>query len=242
MEAAEIALCEASPSTMARARQASSGQWVPSIRASCGATLRASTARRMARSEARKMLMASISSTLANATAQATARSRMRPASSSRRSAVSTFESARPFPRRAGSRITAAAYTGPASGPLPASSTPQTTSLSALAIPLLVHYLEHRVRGLLRRILSQHGMEVAEARDLPLARLAVAQEREQRIGQRLRRGLVLQQLRHQLLAGEDIGHAHIRQVCHLPHDCPADRRLPVSDDPPRLDQRPLAAP
>ena len=55
------------------------------------------------------MLMASISSTLAEATAQAMARSLMRPASSSRRSAVRILESARPLMRRAGSRITAAA-------------------------------------------------------------------------------------------------------------------------------------
>ena len=46
---------------------------------------------------------------VAYATAQAMARSLMRSASTSRRSAVSTFESARPLTRFAGSRITAAA-------------------------------------------------------------------------------------------------------------------------------------
>jgi len=66
-------------------------------------------ARRIASSEARRMLMRSISSTVAQATAQAIARSLMRPASTSRRSAVSTLESAKPLTRFAGSRITAAA-------------------------------------------------------------------------------------------------------------------------------------
>jgi hypothetical protein len=82
---------------------------LPSIQASSGFTWRDSTARRIASSEARRILMRSISSTVAYATAQAMARSLMRSASTSRRSAVSTFESARPFTRFAGSRITAAA-------------------------------------------------------------------------------------------------------------------------------------
>jgi hypothetical protein len=84
----------------------------------------------MASIEAWKMLMRSISSTVACATAQAIARSLMRPASTSRRSGASTLESARPLMRRFLSRITAAAYTGPASGPRPASSTPHTRTLS----------------------------------------------------------------------------------------------------------------
>src|ERR1700681_2490220 len=48
----------------------------------------------------------------------------MRASSTSRRAAVRIFESASPRMRRAGSRITAATTTGPASGPRPASSTP----------------------------------------------------------------------------------------------------------------------
>jgi hypothetical protein len=82
---------------------------LPSIQASSGLVCSDSTARRIARREARRMLMRSISSTVAYATAQAMARSLMRPASTSRRSAVSTLESARPLMRFAGSRITAAA-------------------------------------------------------------------------------------------------------------------------------------
>jgi len=59
-----------------------------------------------------------------DATAQAIARLRIEPASTSRRSGVSSFESRSPRTGRSGSRITAAATTGPASGPRPASSTP----------------------------------------------------------------------------------------------------------------------
>jgi hypothetical protein len=130
MDAAEMTGCVASPSTMVFARQSSLGARLPSIHASCGATPSPCTARCMASIEAWKMLIRSISSTLAEAMDQAMARSLMRAASTSRRSAVRTLESASPLMRRFLSRITAAAYTGPASGPRPASSTPQTSTLS----------------------------------------------------------------------------------------------------------------
>ena len=70
------------------------------------------------------MLSSSISSTLAHATDHASARSLIRGARASRFFAVNFFESASPSIGRSGSRITAAAQTGPASGPRPASSTP----------------------------------------------------------------------------------------------------------------------
>src|ERR1019366_23137 len=60
------------------------------------------------------------------ATAQAMEYWRMRSASSSRRSAGSSFESRRPRMRCPGSRMTAAATTGPNSDPRPTSSTPAT--------------------------------------------------------------------------------------------------------------------
>src|SRR5208282_6333372 len=60
------------------------------------------------------------------ATAQAMQCWRIRSANSSRRSAGSSFESRRPRMRCAGSRITAAATTGPNSDPRPTSSTPAT--------------------------------------------------------------------------------------------------------------------
>jgi len=72
------------------------------------------------------MLMRSISAALASAMHQASAFSLISAASASRRFSVSFLESLRPAIGRAGSRITAAAVTGPASGPRPASSMPQT--------------------------------------------------------------------------------------------------------------------
>jgi len=72
------------------------------------------------------MLRLAISSTLAKATHQATALSWISPSSASRVLADSFLESSRPFGSFFGLRITAAALTGPAHGPRPASSTPQT--------------------------------------------------------------------------------------------------------------------
>ena len=66
----------------------------------------------------------SISATLALATLKQTARLRISRSSRSRSSGVSSFESLRPRIVRFSSRITAAATTGPASGPRPTSSTP----------------------------------------------------------------------------------------------------------------------
>ena len=57
---------------------------------------------------------------------QATARALISISSSSRRSCVSALESSMPTGMSSGSRITAPAETGPAHGPRPASSTPQT--------------------------------------------------------------------------------------------------------------------
>src|SRR4051812_16987326 len=140
------------------------------------------------------MLRRSISSTLAEDTAQAVARSLMRSASTSRRSAFRTLESASPRICFAGLRITAAAYTGPASGPRPASSTPQT----------IIENLENRFCGTLGRVAAQEPVELGEALALAALRVAVAQQVDQRRAQRRRRGFVLQQLGNQLLAGEDV--------------------------------------
>jgi len=73
-----------------------------------------------------RMLISSISSTLAMPTpisAQAVSLAR----SASRRAASSFLESLRPSGQFEMSIMTAAATTGPASGPRPASSTPQTS-------------------------------------------------------------------------------------------------------------------
>src|SRR5574341_348195 len=72
------------------------------------------------------MLMRSISAASTSAVAQARARSRMRAARSSRTFSEMSLESRRPRMGRLGSRMTAAATTGPKSEPRPASSTPAT--------------------------------------------------------------------------------------------------------------------
>src|ERR1035441_8568900 len=72
------------------------------------------------------MLICSMPAESTAATAQAMECWRIRGASSSRRSAGSSFESRSPRMRYAGSRITAAATTGPNSDPRPTSSTPAT--------------------------------------------------------------------------------------------------------------------
>ena len=59
--------------------------------------------------------------------AQASARARMTRAAASRLAGVSRFESSRMSIGKSGGRITAAAVTGPASGPRPASSIPQSS-------------------------------------------------------------------------------------------------------------------
>jgi len=138
MDAAAITLTFASPSTIARAGSASIGHCEPSNNTSWGETESDSTARRMASRLACRMFRLSISSTLAQATAQASALFLMRIESRSRSRALKTLESAIPGgARRAGSNTTAAAQTGPASGPRPASSTPQIrrTATTAEALP-----------------------------------------------------------------------------------------------------------
>ena len=125
IEAAEISGTRWSPFTSAKQATATSGTWSPSTTTSSGACCSISTARFIASSVARRMFRRSISSTEATATAQASARSRIATASASRVGSLSCLESASPSMGRAGSRITAAANTAPASGPRPASSTPQ---------------------------------------------------------------------------------------------------------------------
>ncbi len=68
--------------------------------------------------------MRSISSTLASPTPMAIARARISLSSLARSSASRSLESLTPSIRSRGGRMTAAATTGPASGPMPTSSTP----------------------------------------------------------------------------------------------------------------------
>ena len=98
---------------------------VPSTRAS-RSSFNASTARRMARPVACRMFNCAISAAEAKPTAQATALAFISTSRASRRLADSFLESFRPLGTLLGWRITAAADTGPAQGPRPASSTPHT--------------------------------------------------------------------------------------------------------------------
>ena len=83
-------------------------------------------------------------------------------------------------------------------------------------------------------------VELVEALHLPAPRGAVAQQREQRRRQAPPGvACVLQQFRHQPLAGEDVGQADVRQVEHPPHHRPGDRRLAVGDHHRRLEERRL---
>ena len=97
----------------------------PSIRQWPGAGSSACAARAIARWVARRMLRRSISPQSASATDQRTSPWPVRNSkSASRRDALSFFESSRPGQTKPAGRITAAAATGPASGPRPASSIP----------------------------------------------------------------------------------------------------------------------
>src|SRR5438128_1997054 len=127
IDAAAMEWQRASPSMMATCGTPSSGQGSPSTRTSLGVTPRWLRARRMARMEARRMFQRSISRTLAAPTPIAAARARITTASRSRARLVSSLESASPrIGWHCGGNTTAAATTGPARGPRPASSMPAT--------------------------------------------------------------------------------------------------------------------
>ena len=131
IDAAAIETDSPSPRTTARAAGASPGGTIaPSTSADAGAQGRSATARRIARKLACRMFIASISATLATPTPI-----RAQPASAansaSRRAAHSRLLSSSPSGMHAGSSTTAAATTGPAHGPRPASSMPQTRPTAA---------------------------------------------------------------------------------------------------------------
>ena len=127
MLAAAMLRLRASPPTKALCGTGRPRTWSPSTRAWSGGAGRARTARAMARWVARRMLWRSISSTVARQAAQATPGCVARTVKIfSRRAAGTFFESVRPSRAKSAGRMTAAATTGPARGPRPASSTPAT--------------------------------------------------------------------------------------------------------------------
>ena len=119
-----------SPPMMVVQGTAQPGLLLPSTRTWCGGRGSRAMARRIASMLAQKMLRVSISATEAAAMEISAPAARRAANSSTRVAALSFLESSMPVRsargRRAG-RITAAASTGPASGPRPTSSTPATT-------------------------------------------------------------------------------------------------------------------
>ena len=124
IEAAEIACTLLSPFTIASAKTSSTGSWLPSTSTLLGFNRSPLTARCIAKSVACKMFSVSISSTVASAIEQHKALARIWSNKRSRFKAVSFLESAKPGMGCKSSNMTAAATTGPAKGPRPASSTP----------------------------------------------------------------------------------------------------------------------
>ena len=125
IDAAAIEATMPSPPITASQSQPASMRSRPSTKTRRGLTGSEATARASAHSDARRILSRSIRAGGAIATAT-WARAQMRSYSTSRRSAVRRLESSSPRGMLSGSRITAAATTGPASGPRPASSQPAT--------------------------------------------------------------------------------------------------------------------
>ncbi len=144
--------------------------------------------------------------------AHASALARISTASRARAAPDSSFESRRPAIGRAGSRITAAATTGPASGPRPASSTPATSSIAAVGASAC-----NRPPRATRSSTASRGEPAgvdARATSAKPANSASSRRRVTVSSYRLPRGLrevvdrrvVLQQLGHDEAAGE-----HVRQ-------------------------------
>ena len=131
IEAAAIEATMPSPPITASQSQGVASLSRPSTKTCFGISGNACTARASAHSEARRILSRSIRAGEATATENA-AVAQISSNSSSRRSAVSRLESSRPLGTRLGSSTTAAATTGPASGPRPASSQPATGQMPRL--------------------------------------------------------------------------------------------------------------
>src|SRR5688572_21638526 len=165
------------------------------------------------------MFSVSISATSAQATDHAIAPPRILIASSARSSGSTTLESRMPRMRRRGSRITAAATTGPASGPRPASSTParkpSRTRLNASCAVIAprqtrpVHQLDLRpahqfdycVRRTRARVTAQRLMDGCESLHELIA-IGTLQLRQHGGTEHVGAHLVVEILRHDLAPGE----------------------------------------
>src|SRR6185312_1884484 len=174
-----------------------------------GHTGNRSSARLIARKVAPRMFNASIPSRSAHATAQAMHRARMSVARRSRSSGVRVLESARPRIRRLGSRMTAAATTGPARGPLPASSTPA-TRLSSTASPTGI--VENCRRGALSAAAPQRLMHTAEFLLQLTHVLTISQLSQQRFSQSLTGNLLLEEFWQDAAANQKVRLRKIRDL------------------------------
>ena len=125
IDAAAIETISPSPPITASQSHGVSSRSRPSTNTCCGISGKPCTARLSAHSDACRILSRSIRAVDPNATANEDV-AQIFSNSSSRRSGVSRLESSMPFGIRLGSSTTAAATTGPASGPRPASSQPAT--------------------------------------------------------------------------------------------------------------------
>ena len=109
-------------------------RWLPSTSTRSGETPRPDTADRIARSVAWSMFILSMIPGWTAATQKVSAETRSLSEMFSRTRSGSFFESSTPLGMFRGSRITAPATTGPATAPLPASSTPAIAEYPALRI------------------------------------------------------------------------------------------------------------
>src|SRR5690606_29490415 len=132
-----------------------------------------------------------------------------------------------------GSSTTAAAYTGPASGPRPASSTPQTgpaaagklsdnwTCVARRSATADLHDALGRARG---AVAPQRAVQLGESRRDRIAPRVVVELREQRLAERLRPDLRLDELGHHEFAAQDVGQSDPGLQGHPPHDPVAQPR------------------
>ena len=168
------------------------------------------------------MLSVSISCTDADPIAQHRARAQIWSNSRSRCKALSFLESASPVIGLRGSRITAAATTGPASGPRPASSTP---AIRPGRVPAQLpcsglQYFFDRIGRRWEVSRCSCRCRAAKRSCSAATRSGSSSQAPQRCGQRLGCRLLLQQLGHDEIPAQDVGQPHPGLQPLAPHDLP----------------------
>ena len=163
------------------------------------------------------------------ATAQASARSRIARRDSRRSAARACFESARPLMRRAGRgsprRRTPARRAGPGRP-----RRPRRRPRSAIATPARSRNASAAPRRRARRRRGGARVQAREARSIAARAPACRASRfASACGKLGRRRVVLQELRHDALAGEDVGQADVGQVASGASRPVGERRQAVGD-------------